>query len=323
MEGLGIRLFGKFEVYCGQQPLDGFDAHKLQQLLGYLLLHRDRPHPREVIASVLWQESTTAQSKKNLRHALWRLQGLLEPYTEPAHGPLLLVGPDWIEINPEIGIWVDVAAFERSVDPLQAIPGEMLRAQDAEALQKAVRLYRGDLLEGFYDDWCLFERERLQNVHLAVLDKLMAYHEAQGAYRTCLAYGVRLLRYDRASERTHRRLMRAHYRAGDRTAALRQYQSCVAALRQELDVGPGARTQELYRQIRADALDDPAPLPKQAPPEADVPSSLQRVLQRFRQLESTLVDLHREVERDIQLIEGVLPTPSAWPPAQNRSLDAE
>ena len=34
-------------------------------------------------------------------------------------------------------------------------------------------VYRGDLLEGCYQDWCLFERERLQNAYLAMLDKLM------------------------------------------------------------------------------------------------------------------------------------------------------
>ena len=38
-----------------------------------------------------------------------------------------------------------------------------------------------------------------------------------------LAYGARILHCDRARERTHRRLMRLHFLAGDRTAALRQY----------------------------------------------------------------------------------------------------
>ena len=61
-----------------------------------------------------------------------------------------------------------------------------------------------------------------------------------------------MLREDRARERTHRRLMRLYYLAGDRTGALRQYERCAAALRQELDVEPSRRTSELERRIRRD-----------------------------------------------------------------------
>lgn len=43
--------------------------------------------------------------------------------------------------------------------------------------------------------------------------------------------------------------MRLHYQAGNRTAAIHQYETCVTALHKELDVGPARRTVALYRQI--------------------------------------------------------------------------
>src|SRR5438128_1039451 len=58
-------------------------------------------------------------------------------------------------------------------------------------------LYRGDLLEGWYSDWCLYERERLQHMYLAMLDKLMEYSESHQEYETGQTYGMRALRYDR------------------------------------------------------------------------------------------------------------------------------
>jgi two-component SAPR family response regulator len=93
-----------------------------------------------------------------------------------------------------------------------------------------VALYHGDLLEDWFQDWCLYERERLQNIYLAALDKLMDYCEASRDYDAGLAYGTRILRHDLARERTHRRLMRLYYLAGDRTSALRQYDRCVQIL---------------------------------------------------------------------------------------------
>ena len=73
-------LFGKLEMRLNGRHLVGCEARKLQELLCYLLLYRDRPHYRETLAAVLWSDSTTAQSKKYLCQALWQLQAAL---TEP------------------------------------------------------------------------------------------------------------------------------------------------------------------------------------------------------------------------------------------------
>jgi DNA-binding SARP family transcriptional activator len=70
-----------------------------------------------------------------------------------------------------------------------------------------------------------------------------------------MVFGEKILYYDRARERTHRRMMRLHYLAGDRTSALRQYQKCVTILQEELEVKPAESTRLIYEKIRADKLD--------------------------------------------------------------------
>lgn len=101
-----------------------------------------------------------------------------------------------------------------------------------QVIQNAVQLYQGPLLEGWYQDWCLYERERLQSMYLAMLDELMGYCEVRHDYETGLLYGMGIMSYDWARERTHRRLMRLHYLNGDRAAALRQYEQCAVALKE-------------------------------------------------------------------------------------------
>src|SRR6266567_6941814 len=106
MPTLSIQLFGKFCVWRDGQVLDGFDARKVQELFCYLLLHRDHSLPRETLASILWSETTTAQSKKNLRQALWQLQSALGSQNEPANDRLLLVDSDWVQLNSEADLWL-------------------------------------------------------------------------------------------------------------------------------------------------------------------------------------------------------------------------
>jgi DNA-binding SARP family transcriptional activator len=257
MSRLSIQLFGKFCVRRNEQVLADFDARKVQELFCYLLLHRDHSLPRETLASLLWPDTTTIQSKKNLRQALWQLQSALGSQTEPIHERVLLVEPEWVQLNAEADIWLDVALFEQTYHLVQRVPGQELESQAAQRLQEAVQLYQGPLLEGWYQDWCLLERERLQSLYLAMLDKLMSYCEVDHDYEMSVLYGMRIMCYDRGRERTHQRLMRLYYLLGDRAEALRQYERCAAALDEELGVQPSKSTVALYKQIQADQLDEP------------------------------------------------------------------
>src|SRR5581483_473296 len=223
ISALKIYLFGKFSVWHNERIVEGFDVHKVQELFCYLLLHRDHSLPRETLASLLWPEVSTAQSKKSLRQVLWQLQSALHCQNECLCDRILLVEPEWIRLNSEADFWLDVAIFESAFQLVQKIPSQELDSQKAQLLQSAVQLYQGPLLEGWYQDWCLYERERFQSMYLAMLDKLMRYCEVHRDYETGLLYGTRAMCYDRACERTHRRLMRLYYLSGDRTAALRQF----------------------------------------------------------------------------------------------------
>lgn len=258
MARLSVSLFGKLSLRLNGHPLPGFDARKLQQLLCYLLLHRNHPQSREVLASLFWGDHSTEQSKKHLRQTLWQLQSTLTREQQPIDNSLLTVDAEWVGLQSSADLWLDVAEFEDAFTPVQDVRGHDLGFERARLLEAAVQLYQGDLLEGWYDDWCLFERERLQNIFLAMLDKLMGHCEANDQHETAIVYGTRILSFDRAREHTHRALMRLQYLAGNRTAALRQYERCSTALEEELGVKPSRSTCSLYEEIKDDRFDNPS-----------------------------------------------------------------
>jgi len=299
---LQVRLFGRVCIQSEDDTPLTIESKKALGLLCYLLLYRQRPHTRDMLAEMNWGENSSAHPKKYLRQAIWQIQSTLDSSPEADCPALLVTESDWVQLNPAAPLWLDVAEFEQVCTQTLKKPAVELGTKDFLCMRQAVDLYQGDLLEGWYEDWCLYERERLQNMCLSLLDKLMEYCELHNQYEDALGYGNRILRLDVAHERTHRRMVRIYYKSGERTAALRQYERCVAALNDELGVEPSRKTVELYEQICNDqqpvSLQDFEPLP------ASMSSTL--ILQRLSYLKKMLYSFQKQILAEISDLEVAL-----------------
>jgi len=239
MARLNLRLLGDFEARLGSGPPLRLRARKTQALLAYLGALPEQTHSRDKLASLLWGDRSQSQARSRLRGSLFVLRRALAP----ADPPCLALDSEAVAL--EVGaVDVDAVAFRR-----------LAQADDMEALARAVELYRGDLLEGLafrgalFEDWLIAERERLRELALDALAKLLAHQQRAGALESALQTALRLVALDPLQEPVHRTLMRLYDRFGRRSAALRQYQTCVGVLRRELNVEPEAETKQLYREL--------------------------------------------------------------------------
>ena len=245
---LRIHLFGQFSVLGVNGRLPGLEARRVQELLAYLLLRCDHPQPREAVADAIWRDASAEQVRRGLRQTLWKLQTALRSMAPQ----LVDVDGDYVALEHNPYCWMDVKQFEDAYRTVIGVPGSEIGPDAEVALMTAVDLYRGDLLEGWYNQWCLEDRERLLSMFLSMLNKLTAHCITHARYDEGLEYGYRVLQHDRAHERAHRHLMCLYYMAGDRNGAVRQYHRCVDALREDLDVPPARRTTRLYGRILSD-----------------------------------------------------------------------
>lgn len=97
----------------------------------------------------------------------------------------------------------------------------------------------------------MLQREALRDCYLIILDRLSLHYLGQKSYATSIRLCQKLLAKDDCREDAHRRLMECFSRQGQRNLALRQYQLCVEALKETLDVDPMEKTVTLYREIRS------------------------------------------------------------------------
>jgi len=311
MSTLTITLLGKYRIMRNEVTLSELENGKAYELLFYLLLHRDRQHPREVLADLLWGDMSPTQSRKYLRQVLWRLQSVLAGKDDHDARGILVIQPDWLGINNSAEFSLDVAVLEDTFAAVNGVPGHALDADAVSRVERAIDVYRGDLLEDWYQDWCVRERERLQHLFLTLLTKLMEYRAGQGEFEAGIAHARRLLLHDAANERAHCGLMRMYYQSGDRTAALRQYRRCAEILMAELGVEPAGSTTALYQAIRRDRDIAASDAPLSIDPIADSPLS-----QTVAQLQADLDGFRRRIDhlqRDLEMLSPVRSDEGAHP----------
>lgn len=241
---LGIRLLGGFSLTYGDRLVAKIASGRSQALLAYLVLYRQAAQSRQRIAFHLWSESTDERARANLRKELSRLRSAL-----PNPDEFLRVEAKTLQWLPSANFTLDVAEFEASVKAAEsaesATDGSAIQAK----LERAIELYRGDLLPDWDDEWVLPERERLQQMYVRTLERLVSVLEEQQDYQTALTYAQQMLRVDALNEAAYSALMRLHGLNGDRAKALQVYHQCMTVLREELGVDPSSVTRRLYEQL--------------------------------------------------------------------------
>ena len=232
MPALQLLLLGALELRCGTETLPKPPTQKSQALLAYLALHREMPQSRERLAGLFWADRPDRRARRSLTTSLWHIRRCLPD------GDDLMGDASSVQLNPRMDLWVDVLAFE-----------SLVSRRDLASQESAIGLYRGDLMDGFYDDWVISERYRVQARYWEALANLMTGLEAHGDHRRALEVGLRLVREDPLREDACRLLMRCLCRLGQRNAALEHYRRCREIVRRDLNVELMAETQELHQAI--------------------------------------------------------------------------
>jgi len=162
-----------------------------------------------------------------------------------------------IALCPQADVWLDVAEFDRLVGPGLSHAPERLTDGDIDGLERAVLLYKADLLVDLSDDWALRARERYRRSFLNALYRLMQIATIRRQWNDGIGHAQRILDHDALREDVHRDLMQLFVASGQRALALRQFEHCRELLRRELAIQPMRETQALYRRIADSAVGVP------------------------------------------------------------------
>jgi predicted ATPase len=177
---------------------------------------------------------------------------------------ILVTEENLVSLDPA-KFWCDVFDFHRLSASSQTNP---------DCLEEAVRLYRDPFLSGFdlpeseeFEHWISEERSSLENQYLGILSQLNGIYAARQDYSKAITCAQRYLATDELAEEIHRQLIMYYALAGLRTKALRQFETCVSVLEQELGADPLPETRAIYQAVLEERLTAIQPeLVEKAPP---------------------------------------------------------
>ncbi|WP_413796681.1 AfsR/SARP family transcriptional regulator [Streptomyces iranensis] len=224
-----LRLLKSFALSVDQNRVP--ISSSAQRLLAFLAL-QNMPRSRTYVAGMLWPDVTASRANANLRSSLWRA-------TRTGH-QVIDASTQELAICEHIDVDIHMAATRahRLLDMSRPCD-DILTARTREDLS-------ADLLpEWSENEWVLVEQEQYHELRLYALEAMTERLTAAGRHGEAVAAGLAAVRAEPLRESAHRVLMNAHLAAGNRGAALRQYEQCRRVLLEELGLEPSQTLRNL------------------------------------------------------------------------------
>jgi DNA-binding SARP family transcriptional activator len=221
-----LRLLGGFALSMAGAPVtlpvNG------QRLLAYLSIRGQVPRP--VVAGTLWPDVSEHNAHGSLRTTMWRLHRGGARLVE-TKGENLALAPE---------VTVDIQVFARAAQRALRSP-VLLDEVGTEQGVDVDLLAASELLPGWYDDWVIFERERLRQLRLHTLEAMAQRLASQCRFAAALDTALEAIRIEPLRESAHRVVIGIHLAEGNAVEAVRHYRFVRDLLRDELGVEPSGQ----------------------------------------------------------------------------------
>jgi DNA-binding SARP family transcriptional activator len=200
-----------------------------QRLMAFLALRG--PAHRSLVAGTLWPEVPEPQALASLRTGVWRVNRI-EPGLVHSESACLAIPPD-----------TSVDCKEQ-----ESFTTRLLRERLEDESWIAARLdllWRGELLPGWYDDWVVFERERLNQLRLHALEYLSTLMARRNELIAALQFALEAVRAEPLRETANARLIEVYLAEGNVCDAVHQYDTFCGLLQRELGLEPSPQLTSL------------------------------------------------------------------------------
>ncbi|HLL71835.1 MAG TPA: BTAD domain-containing putative transcriptional regulator [Pyrinomonadaceae bacterium] len=248
---LTINMLGPVEIFRDPaRPLaaDAWTTKRARDILCFIASRRHRRASKDTIIDTFWGEADFDAVEKNFHPTVSHIRKALNSNQPVKQNFLLYRDSDYL-LNQEFPYRIDTEEFDRLVAEAETAKRAGDTSRYLSCFEDALALYRGDFMQGSYDEWVEEQRAYYREQHLRMLEVLTVAAQKSEDWSRSLQLAQQILGDDQFREDVHCMIMRAHAALGNRAAVKDQYEHLRRVLRKELGVEPAAETQKIFKNL--------------------------------------------------------------------------
>lgn len=248
---LTINMLGPVEVFRDPaRPLaaDAWTTKRARDILCFIASRRHRRASKDTIIDTFWGEADFDAVEKNFHPTVSHIRKALNSNQPVKQNFLLYRDSDYL-LNQEYPYRIDTEEFDRLVAEAETAKRAGDGARYLNCFEAALALYRGDFMQGSYDEWVEEQRSYYREQNLRMLEVLAVAAQKNEEWPRSLQLAQQILGDDQFREDVHCMIMRAHAALGNRAAVKDQYEHLRRVLRKELGVEPATETQKIFKEL--------------------------------------------------------------------------
>lgn len=248
---LTIKMIGPAEIFRDpHRPFaaDAWTTRRAREILCYLASRYPHRVSKEMIIDVFWPDADPEAIARNFNPTMSHIRRGLNS-NQLLKVNFLIYREGYYLLDPSFSYSIDTDDFEKLVAEADLARRSKQLERQISVCEAAVSLYRGEFMQGCYEDWPTDQRAYYREKYLQMLETLVVETQKSHDWSRSLQLAHQMLREEPFREDIHCLVMRAHAARGNKPAVKDQFEALRSMLRKEIDVEPAAETEQLYRQL--------------------------------------------------------------------------
>jgi DNA-binding SARP family transcriptional activator len=260
-----LNPFGKTEVYLRGKLVadDKWIRKKSKILLAYLMSDPHKVHTKDEIMDIFFDDMPADKADAVYHSAIYNIRTALKIYDIKSDKPkrskdktydynpqYILYEDKTLRLNPDFYYTSDNIEFEKLYNK-SMLPALSNEEKISHSI-KAIEIYKGDFLPGYYDSWCEELRVKYKNMYIALCEELIKLLEVEIRYEEVIKYSELLLKEDKLNDSTHISIINANAKLGNIKMAKSRFEIMFKIYNEEFGEKPQPKTLAKINSILAE-----------------------------------------------------------------------
>ena len=248
---LSVNVLGPIEIFRDpSKPFapDAWTTRRARDIFCYIATSKHRRVAKDVLIETFWPEEDPGVIEKNFHPTISHIRKALNS-RQAFKQNFILFRDGAYQLNPELSFLIDAEEFDRHFADAEAAKREKANERLRHSLESAHRCYRGEFMEGIYEDWADDRRNYYSEQFARVTTALAKLELAEKRLASAKKYAEETLTVDPYREDIHRLILRIYAAQAKPVAVKKHYDSMQELFRKDLGVEPSAETRRLAAEL--------------------------------------------------------------------------